>query len=60
MLAAWLAFGEVPEALEIVGGALLLAGVATTLVRPRRRVPTAEPHPAEAAPSGAREVAARG
>jgi O-acetylserine/cysteine efflux transporter len=40
MLAAWLAFGEVPQPLEIAGGALLLAGVTTTLLgrRPGRSV----------------------
>ena len=37
MLAAWLAFGEVPQPLEIAGGALLLAGVTTTLLGPRSR-----------------------
>lgn len=37
MAAAWFAFGEEPQPLELAGGALLLAGVATTLVpRPRR------------------------
>ncbi|MEA5456414.1 EamA family transporter [Sinomonas sp. JGH33] len=44
MLAAWLAFGEVPQPLEIVGGAVLLTGVGTTLVRrreSRKRVPEA-------------------
>ncbi|MDQ4504257.1 EamA family transporter [Sinomonas sp. ASV322] len=44
MAAAWLAFGEVPQLLEIVGGAVLLAGVCATLARPRSRkaVPAAE------------------
>jgi O-acetylserine/cysteine efflux transporter len=43
MVGAWLAFGEVPEPLELVGGAVLLSGVATAVLRRRT-----------AAPSGAR------
>ncbi|NUP74713.1 MAG: EamA family transporter [Sinomonas sp.] len=39
MAAAWLAFGEIPQPLELFGGALLLAGVGTTLVR-RAGAPT--------------------
>lgn len=37
MAAAWLALGEVPSPLEGAGGALLLAGVATTALMQRRR-----------------------
>ena len=36
MLAAWIVLGERPNALELIGGAVLLAGVLTAL-RPRRR-----------------------
>ncbi|WP_415855568.1 EamA family transporter [Sinomonas sp. G460-2] len=35
LAAAWLAFGEVPQPLEALGGLVLLAGVGTTLVRRR-------------------------
>ncbi|WP_422935468.1 EamA family transporter [Sinomonas sp. P47F7] len=37
LAAAWLAFGEVPQPLEALGGLVLLAGVGTTLVRRRPR-----------------------
>lgn len=47
MLAAWLAFGEVAEPLELAGGALLLAGVATTLLgQGRLPLPVAATAPA--------------
>ncbi|HKU11980.1 MAG TPA: EamA family transporter [Sinomonas sp.] len=36
MAAAWLAFGELPQPLEVGGGALLLSGVVTTLHRGAR------------------------
>lgn len=35
--AAWLAFGEVPQPLELAGGAVLLAGLGTTLIRRQGR-----------------------
>ncbi|MFC9353273.1 EamA family transporter [Arthrobacter sp. NPDC057013] len=34
MLAAWMAFGDVPQLLEIAGGLILLTGVGLTLVGP--------------------------
>jgi O-acetylserine/cysteine efflux transporter len=41
MAGAWLAFGEVPEPLELVGGAVLLGGVATAVFRRRPAAPSA-------------------
>ena len=36
MTAAWLVLGEVPSLAEVLGGLLLLGGVATAVLRPRR------------------------
>jgi O-acetylserine/cysteine efflux transporter len=36
MTAAWLVLGEVPSTAEVLGGVLLLGGVATAVLRPRR------------------------
>lgn len=41
LAAAWLAFGEVPQPLEALGGLVLLAGVGTTFVRRRGARPAA-------------------
>jgi O-acetylserine/cysteine efflux transporter len=38
MTAAWLVLGEVPSPAELLGGVLLLCGVATAVLRPRRPV----------------------
>ncbi|WP_136610421.1 EamA family transporter [Sinomonas albida] len=43
LAAAWIAFGEVPQPLEALGGLVLLAGVGTTLVRPRGARPVSRP-----------------
>lgn len=43
MTAAWLVFGEIPNAAEASGGALLLAGVATVALAGRRRARAAAP-----------------
>ncbi|WP_336857493.1 EamA family transporter [Sinomonas albida] len=41
LAAAWIAFGEVPQPLEALGGLVLLAGVGTTFVRRRGSRPVA-------------------
>ncbi len=52
MLAAWLVLDEVPNAAEVVGGAVLLLGVATTTgVLGRRRPPGTAVVPGAGAPS---------
>lgn len=38
MTAAWLVLGEVPTTAEVLGGVLLLVGVATAVLRPRQLV----------------------
>lgn len=44
ILAAWLVQGEVPTAAELIGGAIMLGGLAAAVVQPRRGAPpTAEP-----------------
>lgn len=61
MLAAWLVLDEVPNAAEVVGGVVLLLGVATTTgVLGRRRSPgaTAVPGTAVAPDAAASSVAA--
>lgn len=45
MTAAWLVFGELPNAAEATGGALLLAGVATVALAGRRTRAAAAPEP---------------
>ncbi|WP_336722633.1 EamA family transporter [Cellulosimicrobium cellulans] len=47
MLAAWVVLDEVPNAAELVGGVVLLLGVATTTGVLRRRPRAARPTPAE-------------
>ncbi|GAA1729234.1 EamA family transporter [Microcella frigidaquae] len=47
ILTAWLVQGEVPAVAELVGGAVMLAGLAAAVLRPRRAVP-----PAPLAPKG--------
>lgn len=47
MAGAWLAFGEVPEPLELVGGAVLLAGVATAVFRRRSQMVSPRGGPSE-------------
>ncbi len=44
LLAAWLVQGEVPTVLELVGGVIMLAGIAAAVLAPRRRR-DAEPAP---------------
>ena len=51
MAAAWLALGEVPTALEVLGGALLLAGVAAAALLARRRRPVSVPSATGPAPA---------
>ncbi len=41
ILTAWLVQGEVPAVAELVGGAVMLAGLAAAVLRPRRTAPPA-------------------
>lgn len=41
ILTAWLVQGEVPAVAELVGGAVMLAGLAAAVLRPRRAAPPA-------------------
>ena len=47
ILTAWLVQGEVPAVAELVGGAVMLAGLAAAVLRPRRAVPPAPLAPKE-------------
>lgn len=52
---AWIALGQVPTVSEVVGGAILLAGIATTTIQLRRAAArpaasSADPYPASAPP----------
>jgi len=55
MATAWWLLDEVPTAVELVGGAVLLAGVAAAALLARRRPPRAWTRPA---PSDVSEVTA--
>lgn len=53
---AWVVLGQAPSAAEVVGGAILLAGIATTTRRPRAALPavrSADPCPACGPPAPA-------
>jgi O-acetylserine/cysteine efflux transporter len=39
VLASWLAFGEVPDAVELLAGVLVVSGVLFASVRPARSAP---------------------
>jgi O-acetylserine/cysteine efflux transporter len=52
---AWIALGQVPTTTEIIGGAILLGGIATTTIQRRRAVDpqaasSADPYPESAPP----------
>jgi O-acetylserine/cysteine efflux transporter len=48
VLASWLAFGEVPDVVELLAGVAIVGGVLFASIRPRARV-AAEPEPVPAA-----------